>query len=142
MATILQPIDFTDIDAKNVVSDESTDYVNDSGDNVYLALGDEYLTHLHQTFNVDPLDTNVSDPIKFKVKQLLLCFVKIRIFTDLINDALAPFEGQQVVLEKYRNKLDEAKLCHKEWYSQIDENAFYDEPVGYDNTIVTTFGRR
>lgn len=142
MATLLQPIDFTDKDAKDVVSNLSDDYVNDAGDNVYLAKGDEYLAHLQSEFDVDTDSADLADPIKFKVKETLLCYIKTLIFQDLIDDARAPFETQEIMIDKYRDKLAEAQKCHEKWYSTLNENSFYTVDVGVETSFISTFARR
>jgi hypothetical protein len=211
MATILQPIDFTDVDSKGCVSGDNSNYykpfaassvsivatkgdiltgvtsgakikvlVNittddveifakviqgdpeeagevwqnaalatvftgsggiDEGRNVYLNIGDDYLGKLYRDFGIDPTDTDLVSPPIFQVKEVLICFVEIKIFQDLLQDSRAPFEGQEVLTDKYINKLKEAKSCHDKWLGQLDENAFYDLPKGTDSPCVRMFNR-
>jgi len=211
MATILQPIDFTDVDSKDCVSGDNSKYYKpfvtssialvavkgdiltgsvsgakikvlknletnafelnakvmwgdpdeggedwenesaqvvctgsggvDEGRNVYLNIGDEYYDNILRDFDILPTDTDLSSPPIFKVKKVLICYVEVEIFQDLLEDSRAPFEGQQVLTEKFSKKLKEAKECHDKWYSKLDENAFYDEPKSTDSTVVGYFGR-
>ena len=141
MATILQPIDFTDKDAKDAVSSDATDYVNGTGDNVYLALGNEYYNKLLRDYGIDSSDTGLADPPIFQVKKVMICFVEMEIFGDLIDDSRATFEGQETLIDKFQNKYDLAKECHEKWLSQLDENAFYDTAKGTDSPVIGRFGR-
>ena len=115
---------------------------DNEGTNVYLNLGDEYYQKLLRDFGIDPTDTGLADPPIFQVKRVLICFVEIEIFGDLIDDSRAPYENQEVLIDKYRDKLSNAEKCHDKWMSQLDENAFYDTPKGTDSPCVGTFGRR
>jgi len=211
MATILQPIDFTDIDSKDCVSGDNSNYYKpfavtsialasttgdiltgvtsgakikiladsttddveifakviqgdpdeagevwqnnalatvftgsggiDEGRNVYLNIGDNYYGKLLRDFTIDPTDVTLVNPPIFQVKEVLICFVEIKIFQDLLQDSRAPFEGQEVLTDKYTNKLKEAKLCHDKWLNQLDENAFFDLAKGSDSPCVRTFNR-
>ena len=211
MATILEPIDFTDVDSKDCVSGDNANYYKpfalsgvsiqasegdilvgsisgakikvltdltltdfelkakvmfgdpdeagetwendlsdvvctgtggvDEGRNVYLNIGDEYYNNLLREYDILPTNTELASPPIFKVKEVLICFVEIKIFQDLIDDSRAPFEGQQILTDKYTKKLKEAKECHDKWYGKLDENAFYDEPKSTDSTVVGSFGR-
>jgi hypothetical protein len=211
MATILQPIDFTDKDSKDCVSGENSlyykpfsvlsvalaaakkdvltgvtsgakirvladftlenvemfakviqgdpaeageDWVNDSaqtvftglggideGRNVYLNIGDEYFGKLLRDFAIDATNEEIYSPPIFDVKEVLICFVEIKIFQDLIDDSRAPFEGQQILTDKYTKKLKEAKSCHNKFYGDLDENAFFNKPKGGDSTCVRMFFR-
>lgn len=211
MATILKPIDFTDVDSKDCVSGDNylyykpfeidpavavavvdelltgsisgaiikvlkdvalddcelyakvvkgdpaeagEDWVNslsatvatgtggtDEGRNVYLNIGDDYFGKLLRDHAILPTNTDLSDPPIFQVKEVLICFVEIKIFQDLLSDSRAPFEGQEVLADKYEKKLKEAKECHNKWYTALDENAFFDTPKGTDSPCVGYFGR-
>ena len=211
MATILQPIDFTDIDSKDCVSGDNSNYYKpfavtsialasttgdiltgvtsgakikilvdsttddveifakviqgdpdeagevwqnnalatvftgsggiDEGRNVYLNIGDNYYGKLLRDFKIDPTDVTLVSPPIFQVKEVLICFVEIKIFQDLLQDSRAPFEGQEVLTDKYINKLKEAKLCHDKWLNQLDENAFFDLAKGSDSPCVRMFNR-
>jgi len=141
MATILQPIDFTDSDSKKNVKLDSADFTI-NGDNIYLYEGDQYYSNLLRDYGIDPTDTGLADPPIYKVKKVLVCYVETLIFNDLIDDARAPFEAQEVRFEKYRDKLKNAQTCLANWLSKLDENAFYDEDKSTDSPIIGTFGRR
>ena len=66
----------------------------------------------------------------------------MEIFGDLIDDSRATFENQDVLPDKYQTKYDKAKECHDRWLSELDENAFFDDPKGTDSKVIGTFGRR
>ena len=141
MATILQPIDFTDVDSKNAVESTKAKWVNGSGDNVYLAMGDEYYNKLLRDYGIDPTDTDLASPPIYQVKKVLICYVEMEVFRDLLRDSRAPFDGQDILEDKYRQKLDEAKECLKNWLSELDENSFFDKPKSSDTKLVTNFLR-
>jgi len=211
MATILKPIDFTDVDSKDCVSGDNhnyykpfqltsvavvavkneiligsvsgakikvlkaltvddfelhakvvqgdpeeagEDWVNvglatvcvgsggiDEGRNVYLNIGDDYFGKLLRDFDIDPTNEDIYSPPIFQVKEVLICFVEIKIFQDLLQDSRAPFEGQEVLTGKYNDKLKEAKECHNKWYADLDENAFFNTPKGTDSPCIGSFGR-
>lgn len=141
MATILSPIDFTDIDSKNSVKLDGSDYLVGS-DNVYLYEGDQYYYDLLRDYGIASNDPGLASPPIYKVKKVLVCYVETLIFRNLIDDARAPYENQEMLVDKYRDKLTNAKNCLKEWLSKLDENAFYDNEKSTDSQIVGTFGRR
>jgi len=141
MATILQPIDFTDSDSKANVKLDGVDFTV-SGDNVYLYEGDEYYQNLLRDYGIASDNVDLVDPPIYKVKKVLVCYVETLIFRNLIDDARAPFEGQEVLIDKYRDKLKNAQNCLKDWLSKLDENAFFDEDKSTDSLVVGTFGRR
>jgi len=141
MATILQPIDFTDKDSKDAVKQDGADW-EVSGDNVYLYEGDQYYGKLLRDFAIDPLDADLASPPIYQVKKVLVCYVETLIFRNLIDDARAPYETQEVLIDKYRDKLKNAKECLNKWLTQLDENAFFDTDKGTDSPCVGTFGRR
>lgn len=140
MATILQPIDFTDVDSKGAVKQTGTDW-EVSGDNVYLYEGDQYYGNLLRDFGIDPTDVNLASPPIYKVKKVMVCYVETIIFRNLLADARAAFETQEILTTKYKDKLSEAKACHSKWLSQLDENAFYDTDKSTDSPCIGHFGR-
>ena len=140
MATILQPIDFLDVDSKNSVSLSSSDWVS-GGDNVFLLEGDGYYSKLLRDYSIDPLDPDLVDPPIYQVKKILICYVETLIFKTLMDDSRAPFEGQQILTDKYSKKLKEAKLCLKNYLSELDENAFTGGDKGTDTPKIGRFGR-
>ena len=141
MATILQPIDFTDSDSKDAVKQSGADW-EVTGDNVYLYEGDQYYGKLLRDFGIASNDVDLATPPIYQVKKVLVCYVEMLIFRNLIDDARAPYETQEILVDKYRDKLKNAKECHDKWLAQLDENAFYDEDKGTDSPCVGTFGRR
>lgn len=142
MATILQPIHFTDPDSKNAVKLSNADYLNGDGDNVYLAMGDEYYNKLLRDNAIDPTDPDLADPLSvLNIKKILICFVEFEIFKDLVDDSRAPFDGQEILPDKYKTKRDDAMKCLDNWLKQLDGNAFFDEPKGSDSPVVSTFYR-
>jgi len=156
---VLKKLELTDFELQAKVvygdpSEDGEDWVNDTSDvvcvgvggvdegrNVYLNIGDDYYDNLLRDYDILATDTELSSPPLFSVKEVLICFVEIKIFQDLIDDSRAPFEGQQILTDKYTKKLKEAKECHNKWYSKLDKNAFYDEPKSTDSTVVGYFGR-
>jgi hypothetical protein len=114
----------------------------DEGRNVYLRLGDEYYEKLLRDFGILTTDTDLADPPIFQVKRVLMCFVEIEIFGDLIDDARAPYETQEILVDKFRDKRKYAQECHDKWLAQLDENAFYDDVKSTDSPCIGTFGRR
>jgi len=140
MATILQPIDFTDVDSKSAVKQTGADW-EVSGDNVYLYEGDQYYGKLLRDFGIDPTDITLVTPPIYQVKKILVCYVEMLVFRNLIDDARAPYETQEILVDKYRSKLKNAKECHDKWLSQLDENAFYDTDKGTDSPCIGHFGR-
>lgn len=140
MATILAPIDFTDSDSKANVKLTGTDW-EVSGDNVYLYEGDQYYNKLLRDRGIDPSDTNLSSPPIYQVKKVLVCYVETLIFRNLIDDARAPYETQEILVDKYRDKLKNAQECLKNWLSELDDNAFFDEDKGTDTSFIGHFGR-
>jgi hypothetical protein len=141
MATILQPIDFTDSDSKSNVKLIGADYTVGT-DNVYLYEGDEFYYTLLREYGIALDDARLSSPPIYTVKKAMVCYVETLIFRNLIDDARAPFETQEILVDKFASKLKNAQTCLAKWLDKIDENAFFDEAKGTDSPMVGTFGRR
>lgn len=105
----------------------------DEGRNVYLILGDDYYGKLLRDNEIDPTNTDLVLPPLLQIREAMVAFVEIDIFKDLIDDSRAPYEGQTILQEKYRDKLKEAIKCWNKWLGQIDENAFFDLAKGDDS---------
>jgi len=140
MATILLPIDFTDTDAKNAVKLTGVDW-EVSGDNVYLYKCNQYYLKLLRDYGIASDDADLADPVPFQIKEILVCYGKTLIFSDLIDDSRAPFETQEILIDKYRDKLRNAQECLAKWLTELDENAFYDLEKGTDSAAIGRFGR-
>jgi len=141
MATILQPIDFTDSDSKDNVKLTGLDFeVN--GDNVYLYEGDQYYGKLLRDYGISATDPDLADPPIYQVKKVLVCYVETLIFRNLIDDSRAPFETQEILVDKYRDKLKNAQECLKKWLSDLDENAFFNDDKSTDNILIGSIGRK
>ena len=129
--------DFINSETDTVFTSESS--VN-SGENIYLIMGDEYYLNLLRDYGIDQDDSNLIAPI-FKVKKVLICFIEREIFADLIRDSRAPFNGQEILADKYKIKLDEAQACFDRWINELDKNAFFGTSKSADTKIVARYGR-
>ena len=112
------------------------------GQNVYLAMGDEYYQKLLRDNGIASDNADLIDPIEsINIKKVLICYVEFEIFKDLTRDSRAPFDGQEILTDKYTIKRDDAQKCLNEWLTQLDENAFTGGDKGTDTAIVSNFGR-
>jgi hypothetical protein len=112
------------------------------GQNVYLAMGDEYYNQLLRDNDIEQDNENLIDPREvYQIKKILICHVEIEIFSDLINDSRAPFDGQEVIADKYDKKRTYAMQCLDKWLTQLDKNAFFGDSKGTDSPVVSTFYR-
>lgn len=140
MATILSSIDFTDVDCKEAVKRDGDDWVIGT-DNVYLYKCDQYYQKLLRDYGIASDDVNLADPVPFEVTEVLVCYGKILIYTDLIQDSRTPFETQEILLDKYKDKLAEAKKCLEQWLIDLDKNAFYGTEKSNETSAIGRFGR-
>ena len=102
---------------------------------------DLYYEKLLRDFGILTTDTDLADPPIYQVKKVLICFVEMEIFGDLIDDSRATFENQEILPDKYQTKYDKAKECHDQWLSELDENAFYGDVKGSDSPAIGKFLR-
>ena len=140
MATILSPIDFTDKDCKDAVKLTGEDWLVGS-DNVYLYKCDQYYYKLLRDYGIASNDPDLANPVPFEVTEVLVCYGKVLIYTDLIQDSRTPFETQEILLDKYKDKLAEAKKCLEQWLIDLDKNAFYGTEKSNETSAIGRFGR-
>lgn len=113
----------------------------DEGRNVYLVLGDDYYGKLLRDNGIDPTNVGLVLPPILQIREAMVAFVEMDIFKDLIDDSRAPFDGQTILIDKYRDKLKNAEKCWKKWLTDIDENAFFDLEKGDDSLTIGVFLR-
>jgi hypothetical protein len=136
--SILSASDFTDMDVRNAVSEVSLSATN--GDNLYLFRADQYYTKLLRDFSIDATDDDLSSPPLFDVKEVMILWSSIDVLKDLIDDSRAPFDNQQILVDKYSIKLRNAVKAHKSALGELDSNAFYSLDRSTDVRMVTRFG--
>jgi len=139
MATLLSSTDFTDLTIrpslladKNIVGADST----------YLSDGDLYYYDMLRERGIDSTDTGlITDPLPFKIKYAVKCWISINVCRDLLENSEAPYDNQVISADKFDRKLKYYEQCHEDALSAIDDNMFTGGDKGKESSMVKYYGR-